>query len=236
VTGPRPAAAATRPLLRTGQLTGIGDEAGRSLADQLTVHQELGFTGIELRTVDDRPLAALTPAERRRMAAQVTDAGLRVIALDSTIGDLSSAITDPVDADLRELDVLAEVAATVGTHQVRIMSFPNAGLPERDWASRVLDRIGMLAERAAGHGVVLLHENCAGWAARDPARARALLGQVDSPALRLLFDVGNPITHGDDPLAYLTTVLDAVEHVHIKDAVYDPGSGTARFTDRKSVV
>jgi sugar phosphate isomerase/epimerase len=222
--------AADRPLLRRTQLAGIGDEAGRSLAEQLGVHRELGFPGIELRTVDDRPLATLDPAGRRRVAAEIADAGLRVVALDSKIGDWSSTIGNPVAEDLRELDALAELAVAVGTRYVRIMSYPNDGRPEADWRHRVLDRIAVLAERAAARDVVLVHENCAGWAARDPARARTLLEHVGSPALRLVFDIGNPLTHGDDPLAYLRPVLNAVAHVHVKDAVHHPLSGMTEFT------
>jgi L-ribulose-5-phosphate 3-epimerase len=220
----------TRPLLTRAQLAGIGDEAGRSLAEQLAVHRELGFPGIELRTVQDRPLATLDPAERRRVATEVADSGLRVVALDSKIGDWSSTVDTPVAADLAELDVLAELAGAVGSRYVRIMSYPNDGRSEADWRDRVLDRIAVLAERAAGRGVVLVHENCAGWAARDPVRARALIEHAGSPALRLVFDIGNPLTHGDDPLAYLRPVLDSVVHVHVKDAVHDPHAGTVEFT------
>ncbi|WP_415140511.1 sugar phosphate isomerase/epimerase family protein [Nocardioides sp.] len=200
------------------------------MVEQLAVHHELGFGGIELRNVDDQPLATIEPTRRRHITDEVVASGLRVVALDSTIGNWATSIVAPVEPDLQELDVLAEIADRVASRYVRVMSYPNAGLSDAEWGSRVLDRFGLLTERAATYGLTLVHENCSGWAARDPTRARALLDHVASPALRLLFDLGNPITHGDDPLEYLRPVLDAVVHVHIKDVVYDRANGTAEFT------
>jgi sugar phosphate isomerase/epimerase len=116
------------------------------------------------------------------------------------------------------------------------MSYPNAGLPEAEWRRRVVERTRVLAGHAERAGVVLLHENCAGWAGDSAERMLDLLATVDSPALGILFDTGNGIAHGYSAYDMLATLVDHVAHVHIKDAVAGPrytlpGEGAARVGD-----
>lgn len=218
---------------------GIGDEAGPGLTDQLSALSQLDWPGIELRTVDGVALADLDEPAFARVARAVAGAGLSVVCVDSRIGNWSRTVADPFEADLRELDVLLRRCATVGCRYVRIMSYPNAGLAEPRWRRRVVDRVRVLADRAARAGVVLLHENCAGWAGSDAERALDLLDSVASPALALLFDTGNGIAHGYSALDLLGDVVGHVAHVHVKDATGGgdrtrytlPGDGDARVAD-----
>jgi sugar phosphate isomerase/epimerase len=214
---------------------GIGDEAGPGLDTQLAALARLGWDSIELRTVDGTHLADLDEQRFAATAARISDAGLRVVCVDSRIGNWDRPITSPFEVDLAELYVLAKRCAALGTRFVRIMSYPNAGLPDDEWRDRVVGRIRVLVDRAERAGLVLLHENCAGWAATDGTRMVELLTEVDSPALRLLFDVGNGVAHGYRARDVLDQVVAHVAHVHVKDAVrvdgttvYTlPGRGTA---------
>jgi sugar phosphate isomerase/epimerase len=219
----------------SGGLAGIGDEAAPTLAGQLRAVELLGWDAVELRTVDGHALADLDRAGRERLVRAVRAAGLRVVCLDSRIGGWSGTIADPFEPDLAELVSLAELCAELGTRYVRIMSYPNAGLPEPRWRQEVLDRVRRLSDVAEAAGITLLHENCAGWAATRACRALDLLDTVGSPALRLLFDVGNGQAHGYTAADLLTELVPFVAHVHVKDAVGDgedtvytlPGDGRA---------
>lgn len=208
--------------MRTNLLAGIGDEAAVSLPDQIDAITRLNWPGIELRTVDGVALADLDSARFLRLRTAIEAAGLRVVCLASRIGNWSRPITAPPEEDLRELDVLAQRCAALSTRFIRIMSYIDDGLAEPEWQARVLDRIALLSDRAAVHGVVLLHENCSGWAGSDPERMLRLV-DAGGPCLRLLFDTGNGIDHGYDAYAVLEQTLPYVEHVHIKDAVGTPG-------------
>lgn len=208
--------------MHADHLAGIGDEAGSAIPDQIAAITALGWPGIELRTVDGVALADLDSSRFLRVRRAVEAAGLRVVCLDSRIGNWSRPITAPPDADLRELDVLADRCASLGTRYIRIMSYLPDGLDEPEWRIRVLDRVALLGDRAARHGVVLLHENCTGWAGADPERMLRLV-DAGGPCLRLLFDVGNGIPHGYDAYGVLERILPHVEHVHVKDAVGGPG-------------
>lgn len=220
-------------------LGGIGDEAAPDLAGQIAVLTELGWRAIELRTIDGVPVGDLAPQAVARLAATIADSGLTVPCVDSRIGNWARPISHPFHDDLAELEAVARVAHAVGARYVRVMSYPGDGRPQAQWAAEVLRRFRILTGRAEQLGVVLAHENCSGWAGTCAANARALLEAVDSRHLRAVFDIGNPVAHGYDGVAYLAEVLPWVVHVHVKDAVRDgtqvrfvePGAGQAGVGD-----
>ncbi|MEU5694080.1 TIM barrel protein [Actinosynnema sp. NPDC020468] len=218
-----------------GELAGLTDEAAPDLATQLAVLDELGWSAIELRTVDHVPIAALTDRAFAAVADALAVRGVRTVGVASRIGGWCRPVTGPFADDLAELEVLSRRCAVLGTRYVRIMSYPNDGLPERQWRERAVARVAVLAELAGAAGLVLLHENCAGWVGGDPRRTLDLLGEVASPALKLLFDTGNGVAHGYDGYALLAQVVDHVAHVHVKDATPEgfvpPGEGDARVAD-----
>jgi len=210
-----------------GPLAGLGDEAAPGTDGQLAALRRLDWSAIELRTVDGTALADLSPAAFGVLTRRLRDAGVTVIAVASRIGNWSRPVTGDLTEDLAELDALAERCAALGCRFVRIMSYPNDGLAETDWADRVLTRTAVLTDRAERAGLVLLHENCAGWAGDRAERALRLLRAVDSPALRLLFDTGNGVAYGYRAPDMLRDLVPYVAHVHIKDAIRTPDGDTA---------
>ncbi|GGY50490.1 hypothetical protein GCM10010363_34270 [Streptomyces omiyaensis] len=225
----------------TGRITGIGDEAAPDLAGQIAVARELGWSALELRTLDGIPLGELPAPAVREAAGLLHAAGLGVVCLDSRIGNWARPVTGPFAADLEELERLAEHGRVLGCRSLRVMSWTDGGLPEEEWGARAVDRMRRLARRAEELGVELLHENCTGWAGSDASRTLGMLAEVDSPALRVLFDTGNGVPYGYDAHALLARLLPHVAHVHVKDAlpgdrpgdaVYTlPGEGVARVAD-----
>ena len=218
---------------------GIADEAAPGLTGQVAALRELGWRQIELRSVDGTAIADLDDEAFDRLALTLADAGLSAVCVDSRIASWARPITTPFDDDLRELEVLARRCAVLGTRYVRIMSYPNDGLDDDEWGRRVVTRVTKLAAQAKEAGLVLLHENCSGWAGISPTRMRRLVDAADGSALRLLFDIGNGIAYGYEAYEVLADVVDLVAHVHVKDAtgtsadpVYTmPGDGDSRVAD-----
>ncbi|AQU68174.1 sugar phosphate isomerase/epimerase family protein [Streptomyces niveus] len=221
------------------RLSGIGDEAAPGIDRQIEAVRRLGWDSVELRSVDGVPLAELDGPAFDRVAGSIAEAGLGVSCVDSRIGNWARTIASPFTDDLDELARLADRCDHLGTRYVRIMSYPNAGLSDAGWEREVLMRIRRLTVRAEDAGLVLVHENCAGWAATDPARMLRLLEAADSPALRLLFDVGNGIAYGYEAYDHLAHIAPYVAHVHVKDGTGDtsaqfyslPGDGDCRVAD-----
>jgi sugar phosphate isomerase/epimerase len=221
------------------RLAGIGDEAAVGMREQIAAITRLGWNSIELRNVDGAGIADLTEPAFARLAGALADAGLRVPCVDSRIANWARPVTHPFVDDLAELEVISRRCAVLGTKYVRIMSYPNDGLDDAEWRREVLRRIRELARQAEHAGVVLLHENCVGWAGRSAENTLDLLAAVDSPALALLFDIGNGVAYGYAAHEMLSRVVDWVRHVHVKDAAGDatapvytmPGEGHSRVAE-----
>ncbi|TDD85766.1 sugar phosphate isomerase/epimerase [Actinomadura darangshiensis] len=222
------------------RLAGLGDEAAPDLAGQIDAVAELGWNRLELRTIGGTPVAALDEDAFRRAAGHLERAGTAVAAVASKIGDWSRPVTGDFADDVRELEVLARRCAVLGAPLVRVMSYPHGGLDEPEWGRRVRARLRELARRAEDHGLVLAHENCAGWAGERADRMLDLVAGIGSPALRLLFDIGNGVAHGYPPLPMLREIVPHVVHVHVKDAragargqvvFVPPGEGEARVAE-----
>ncbi len=199
--------------------SGIADEAAGDLAGQVRAHQALQWKHIELRNIDGTNLTDLPDAEFDRVAEEVQDADLHVSCFASQIANWSRPIDTDLEIDLAELERAIPRMQRLGTPFIRCMSYPNSdpALEEGEWRERVVERMKRLAQLAQDGGVVLVHENCDGWGGIGPDQTMALLREVDSPALKLVFDSGNPVPHGQDGWEYYTGVRDEVVYVHIKD-------------------
>lgn len=214
------------------RMTGIADEAAAGIAEQLACHRTLGWNTLELRSVEGQPLARLSPQQLDAACGEIIHAGFRAPVLDSQIGNWRSDIAEPFEHDLDEFDRLAAVARRLDSRMVRVMSYPNGrgGTDEAAWQREVFRRLALLAERAAGAGIVLVHENCAGWAGRSPAHAQRLLDAVPNPSLQLLFDLGNGLAHGYVNEPWLRALWPRIAHVHVKDARRGSG-GQVAYTE-----
>ncbi|MGC5052045.1 sugar phosphate isomerase/epimerase family protein [Micromonospora sp. DT48] len=211
------------------RVCGIGDEAAPGLARQLDVHRDLGMSGVELRTVDGRGLHDLDADEVADLRRQIEASGLRVPVLDTPIGNWSTTVATDLDTELSILDRTAAVAHALGCRWLRVMSYPNDGWSDEAWAAESLRRMRVLTDEAGRLGVVLLHENCQGWAGVSAANTLRMLDHVDSAHLRLIFDVGNGLAYGYQAEEFLAKVLPWVEHVHVKNGHRNP-DGQAEFT------
>ncbi|HEX8052750.1 MAG TPA: sugar phosphate isomerase/epimerase family protein [Thermoleophilaceae bacterium] len=200
-------------------LAGIGDEAAPDLAGQIAAHRRLGWSHIELRTIDGAQIADMPLDAVSAVAEELRSEGLEVVGVSSGIGAWGRTTGTPLEVDERELEALAPRAAALGCTRLRVMSFLQEDVDDAGWRAESRRRLGELARRAEQLGLTLLHENCAGYGGRGPEESLELMAGVDSPALRLLFDTGNGLSYGYDSLDFLRPTLDWTEHVHVKDAV-----------------
>ena len=205
--------------------SGIADEAGEAIEMQISAHQELGWDHVEVRNVDGVNLTDLCDELFDRTVEKLDRAGLKISCFASQLCNWSRPISKHVDIDVDELRRAIPRMQRVGCKFIRIMSYPNAGWPQQEWSDEVVRRIKMLAQMAEDGGVVLAHENCSGWGGEGPAQSLELLERVNSTALALIWDTGNPIGYGQDPWEFYTTVKEHVVYVHIKDGIRTEDGG-----------
>lgn len=112
-----------------------------------------------------------------------------------------------------------------GTRLVRTMGWMQAGVTDHAWRDEGLRRYREMAKLAADGDIVLLFENCEGWAGATPANARAFLEELAHPHVRYLFDIGNTASYGQDTLEFYRAIRPYIAYVHVKDCRRAPGGG-----------
>ncbi len=201
--------------------SGISDEAGQAIETQIRAHRDLGWTHMELRCVDGVNLTLLPDDQFDHVYGAVTGAGMSVSCFSSAVANWARPITCDPQVDIDDLRGAIPRMHRFGTKLIRVMSYPNDKehpLSDRDWRDEAIRRMKTLARMAEDGGVILAHENCSGWGGLSADNSNVLLGEVNSPALKVVFDTGNPVTYGQDAWDYYQKVRKDVVYVHIKDA------------------
>jgi len=204
-------------------LTGFADEISADPAEQLATLAAESISHLELRSAWGTNVADLTDAELAEFRQRLDDAGVRVSAIGSPIGKID--ITAPLGPELDRMRRIADVAGQFGTTLVRVFSFfIPAGQPPERYRAEVIDRMAALAEIAAGHGLVLAHENEKEIYGDRPERCAELIEAVGSPALRATFDAANFVQCGVVPHrdAY-PLIRPYLVYLQVKDALAATG-------------
>lgn len=128
------------------------------------------------------------------------------------------------DADT-VLEKSFQLARFFGTHKVRIFSYWRVQDPEKAYPM-VRDRLAKAAQVAAKNDIVLVLENehsCNVGTGKELSR---LLKDVNSPALRGVWDPGNATMLGETPFPDgYNAVRGLFSHMHIKDTRKNPATG-----------
>ena len=152
---------------------------------------------------------------------KITAAGMTVSCFASAIANWARPITCDASIDIEDLKRAIPRMAKFKTPFIRVMSYPNDKdhpLQEREWRHEAIRRMKDLAHIAEDGGIILAHENCSGWGGLSAENSNILLGEVDSPALKVVFDTGNPPTYRQNSWDYYQAVKKDIVYVHIKDA------------------
>jgi sugar phosphate isomerase/epimerase len=221
----------------------ISDELTTELDQALEFISSYKLHWCELREMFGKNLMNSTEEEMERAK--------RLLAQHSvTVSDIASPIfkwnmpgapakanekRDPAKASFVEgdADMLLErsfhVARYFGTHKVRIFSYWRVEDPEKVYP-QVRDRLAKAAQLAAKNDIVLVLENeheCNVGTGKELGR---ILKEVNSPALRGVWDPGNAVMLNEIPYpdGYLA-VKGLFPHMHIKDARKNAATGKVEW-------
>lgn len=208
-------------------LSGIADEAADDIGGQISAHLELGWKWIELRQVGGKQAAnAMLPdAEFEQALEQILASGLRVSGFSSPIGNWSRRIDEDFQRDLDDLAVVLRRMQICGAKFVRTMSWVGQHVDRDFWRDEAVRRYRTMAQMAADADVQIVHENCEGWGGLGPAFAREFMERINHPNVGALFDIGNTVAYGHEPLEFLRQIRPFVRYVHVKDCRRNPLGG-----------
>jgi len=224
----------------TTQLTGFADEAAPGIEGQIRATRELGWSAIEARAIDGQNIHDLSEEAFEAACARLAEEGVRINCFGSAIANWGKQITDPFEITLAEVRRAIPRMQLLGTRLIRIMSY--AVLEGREPEDQMAEeRFGWLRElvRLFGDaGITAVHENCMNYGGMGWPYTLRLLENV--PGIKLVFDTGNPVFNEDrsQPRPYpkqsawefYTHVRPFIEHVHVKDCIFDPATGTTQYT------
>ncbi len=209
-------------------LSAFGDEIAVNLFDQLAVLQELQVGQLELRTAWGKNVLELDDDEAGKVAALAAKMGVRVSAIGSPIG--KSSIDEPMDGELRKLDRIMRTAAIVGTRRIRIFSYYPPDISTNahydTYVAPAIERLAVLADRAAAAGYELLLENEKEIVGDTIERCVRILSALDRPNVRFAWDPANFVQVGEAEVTARgwPVLSNFIGYVHIKDAFLRDGT------------
>ena len=212
--------------------TGIADEAGKPIETQIRAHQELGWNHVEVRAVPSGQFTQVDDAEFDAICEKLAAADMQVSCFAGAIANWARNIVGDFQTDLDDLTRSIPRMRKLNCPFIRVMSWPNRGetrLTDDAWQAEALRRMKALGKMAEDGGVTLVIENCDGWAAQTGKHMAQFLADVDSPAVRVVFDTGNAPGHNLNSLEVYTEVKPFIAYVHVKDSYLD-SDGVAHYT------
>ena len=200
-------------------LSAFADEYADAFEEQLKGLNQFGIDFLEIRHVDKKNVSVLTKSEILEVKSMLDHYGIRVSAVGSPLGKI------PLDGNMEEhLETAKRIfdAATVwGADYVRIFSFyPAEGHLITEQKNEVIEALSRLIVAAREFEISLCHENEAKIYGDVPSRCKEILDYFDGE-LGCVFDMGNFVLEGVNPIDAYETLKDHISYFHIKDALYD---------------
>src|SRR5262249_18829864 len=158
----------------------------------------------ELRSIHKTNVLALTDLQVREFKSLLDKQGFGISAIGSPIG--KGKIDSPLEEHLNPFPRAMEPCRVFDTPQIRVFSYyPPRDAPDWEgveprWHKEVFDRMAAKARLAEDADLRLVHENEHRIFGDSPDRVAQLFEQVQTPALRAVYDAANYVFCGYDPL------------------------------------
>jgi D-psicose/D-tagatose/L-ribulose 3-epimerase len=216
----------------------------RPLAEVCRSIHQIGYTGIEIApfTLADRP-ADIKPAERRRHRETIVNEGLTFVGLHWLMASPKGLHVTTPDRALRERSWrhvfdLVDLCADLGENGVMVFGSPKQryavdGVSPEEATRNYADGLAGVAPHAVERGVTILVEalpigQCD--VITTLAEAVTIVNQINSPAVRTMFDTHNAVDEEEAHATLVDRYFDLIRHVHINEMDgRHPGTGNYDF-------
>ena len=216
------------------KLSAFSDEYHESLLEQCKALNRLGIEYMEMRGVDGKNVSALTAEEVKNAKRILTDYGIKLSAIGSPIGKIK--LDGDINAHYDIAKRVFETANILDAKNVRMFSFylPDGKSPA-ECKNQVFSELERLVTLAEEYDVTLCHENEALIYGESPEKCLEI-AECFNGRLKLVFDMGNFVLEGYEPIAAYEALKKHIEYFHIKDALYagaivPAGCGEARIKE-----
>lgn len=204
------------------ELSGFADEINPQLDEQIRVLKKLGMHYVEMRGANGKGLVEYPLDEVEKIKEQLDENDIHLSSVGSPIGKIQ--ITDDFEEHFKLFCHTVNIAHVMEVPYIRMFSFfmPEGEDPEK-YHDEVFRRVGRMADYAAKHNVILLHENEKEIYGDVADRCRKLMEEFYSDHFKAVFDFANFVQcHQDTKEAY-EMLKPYIDYVHVKDAEWESG-------------
>lgn len=214
-------------------LSAFADEYADGLKEQCEALNKFGIEYIELRGVNGKNVSTLTESEVKETKRILDDYEIRVSSIGSPLGKID--IKGDLNGHYETAKRVYETANILGAKNVRIFSFYSKETPFDKCKGEIYGGIEKLVDLSDGTGLTLCHENEALIYGESPEKCLEIV-EYFGGRMRCVFDMGNFVLDGYDPMAAYKLLSDYIEYFHIKDAFYSgeivpAGKGEAKIKE-----
>ena len=215
-------------------ISAFADEYADSFEEQLHALRGFGIGHIEIRHLDGKNISLLGENEVKEARTMLDAFGVKASAVGSPLGKIK--LDGDLSSHMETARRVFESANILGAGFIRIFSFyaPD-GKDITDMRGEALGALEELVLLAREHGVTLCHENEAKVYGDVPSRCKELADTFGGE-LKCVFDMGNFVLEGVDPVSAYEILKPYVAYFHIKDALSEgaivpPGCGHAKIKE-----
>lgn len=214
-------------------LSAFADEYDDNLIKQCAALNKLGIEYIELRGVNGKNVSVLNKAEVKDTKKILKDYGIKVSSIGSPLGKID--VNDDLYGHFETAKKVFETADELGAKNVRIFSFYSKETPFEKSKNKVYDGLEKLVELSVDRDFTLCHENEALIYGESPEKCLEI-AEYFGGKIKCVFDMGNFVLDGFNPLSAYKLLFDYIEYFHIKDALFagaivPAGKGEAKIKE-----
>ncbi|MBU3113262.1 sugar phosphate isomerase/epimerase family protein [Clostridium lacusfryxellense] len=232
--------------------SGFADEAGQDIETQIKATKDIGWSNIEARDIDGVNITDMSEEKFEEICGKLNDAKVNIHCFGSAVANSRKEVRNAEDV-LYSREALKRAIPRMqilGTKIIRGMAFKQAldVIPDSPEIEKIIfDNISYMVKMCEDAGIIYLCENCSDYSALSYHHALRLVDKINSPAFKLIYDMGNTVGAdnriGNSPYAkqsaweFYDNVKEFIYHVHIKDSFIDseskakihtfPGEGSA---------
>ena len=202
---------------------------GMTVGEALQLFHNAGIQAAEIIWQDDYS-AALPETGNDGVVKEVRniadDLGMEIAGLTPYLSGFNSLDEVERKQNIESLSRCIDIAVELECHHIRIYagSFKPADRHRAEKWSRLVDSLQILGHRAAQKDVTLCVENHFNTMTVTAAETVALVEQVNSPGVGILYDQANlAFTHNEPYQEAIPMQKGWIRHVHVKDLIFiDP--------------
>ncbi len=214
-------------------LSAFADEYADNLKEQCEALNKFGIENIEIRGVNGKNVSALTASEVKETKKILDDYGIKVSSIGSPLGKID--IKGDLNGHYETAKRVYETANILGAKNVRMFSFYSKETPFDKCKSEVYAGLEKLVDLSDDTGLTLCHENEARIYGESPEKCLEI-AEYFGGRIKCVFDMGNFVLDGYEPLSAYKLLFDYIEYFHIKDAFYTgaivpAGKGEAKIKE-----